>query len=172
LLFFGQSGYASTVYKSQDNNGKTIYSDQPAPNSQKIILPKTPTSQVPEPIAPISTQIPLQTLTPSTRPAEIKHYQMVMTQPKADTIFTHETNEIEIKLFLEPDLHPSDRIQLKANGKALGGFQESTTFKIQRLPRGQYDLQAFIIRKSGKGKPKGQTEIIRIHQIRNHVARE
>jgi len=174
LLFFGQIGCinANTVYKSQDNHGKTIYSDQPMPNSQAITLPKTPEPQTPEPIAPITTQPPhLQPPTPSAPPANIKHYKVVMMHPKTEAVFTNEINEIEVKLFLEPDLHPNDRIQLKSNGQALGGFQESTTFQIQRLPRGQYDLQAFIINKSGKGKPKGQTEIVRIHQIRNHVAR-
>tara|TARA_R110002110_G_scaffold65206_4_gene179977 strand:+ start:62225 stop:62761 length:537 start_codon:yes stop_codon:yes gene_type:complete len=173
LLFLGQSVMAETVYKSQDDSGKTIYSDQPTPNSQEIVLPPPPKNQTPEPIAPVD-DVPKSFSTPSpTEQAlnEVSLYKAVMIQPKADMVFTHEIDEINIKLFLEPELHPDDRIQLKSNGKPLGGFHETTDFTIPRLNRGQYDLQAFVVSKSGKGKPKGQTEVIRIHQIRNHIPR-
>jgi hypothetical protein len=173
LLLLGQSATADIVYKSQDDSGKTIYSDQPTPNSKKIILPKSREAQPPEPIAPIS-DMPILLSTPTytdQASSKVSHYNMVMLQPTADMVFTHETEDINITLFLEPELHPNDRIQLKSNGKPLGGFQESTSFAIPRLNRGQYDLQAFVISKSGKGKPRGQTDIIRIHQIRNNVPR-
>lgn len=172
LCLTAQAGYAKTIYKSQDIQGETLYTDNPNHKSgEKIVIPETAIQKAPSPktVAPISEQTPLPTVRETDKIPSVKSYQMVFMAPKNETVFTHDIEEITIKLFLEPELHPDDRIQLIVNDQPMGGFRDSTEFKMDRLNRGQYDLQAFVVSKSGKGKPKGQTEKIRIYQIRQTI---
>lgn len=170
LLFIGQSVYAKTVYKSQDSQGRTLYTDQPDAEGEKIII-QTPKPSTPnDSVAPTIEQKPLPVIdTDPEKSTQVTSYQMVMLQPKNETVFTHEVEEISVKLFIEPNLHPDDRIQIKVNDEILGGFRQTPEFNLPKLNRGQYDIEAMIVDKSGKGKPKGQTDKIRIYQIRQTI---
>lgn len=170
LLFIGQSVYAKTVYKSQDSQGRTLYTDQPDAEGEKIIIQTQKPTTTSDAVAPVIEQKPLPVINTNPQNSnKVASYQMVMLQPKNETVFTHEIEAISIKLFIEPNLHPDDRIQIKVNDEILGGFRQTPEFNLPRLNRGQYDIEAMIVDKSGKGKPKGQTEKIRIYQIRQTI---
>lgn len=159
ITFHGIIANATSVYKSTDEKGKVTFSDKELPDSEAILLPKlqtyTPSNslQAPEPERQ------------SKEPA-IKKYSILFTAPEPESIFTSEVEDIEVSVFVSPDLQGDDRIVLKLNDQPFGQYQTDTVFHLGRLYRGTYKLQAFVYHKSGKGKPKGQTEVIRIHQIR------
>ncbi|MCS5709649.1 DUF4124 domain-containing protein [Candidatus Berkiella cookevillensis] len=172
ILIFSFSVYASSVpiYKSKDEKGNISYSDKKA-TSQNEALHLPPLSTYTSPSLPVDSSdnnaaplLPIKT--------SVQAYKMVFIAPKNDHIFTHEIDSIEISLLLEPSLQADDRIILKANGNALGGFRDNPNFKIDRLDRGSYKLQAFVYSKSNLQKPKGQTEIITIYQIREMIRKK
>lgn len=174
ILIFSFSACASSVpiYKSKDEKGNISYSDQKnSSKNETLQLPSLSTYTSPSlpvdasdnnaaPLLPLPVQTSVQT------------YKMIFVAPKNEHIFTHEVDNIEISLLLEPSLQADDRIILKANGQTLGGFHDSPNFTIQRLDRGSYKLQAFVYSKSNLKKPKGQTDIITIYQIREMIRKK
>ncbi len=172
ILIFSFSACASSVpiYKSKDEKGNISYSDQKN-STQNETLHLPPLSTYTSPSLPEDTSdnnavplLPAQT--------SVQTYKMIFVAPKNEHIFTHEVDNIEISLLLEPSLQADDRIILKANGQTLGGFHDSPNFTIQRLDRGSYKLQAFVYSKSNLKKPKGQTDIITIYQIREMIRKK
>lgn len=172
ILLFSFSVCASSVpiYKSKDGKGNISYSDKKA-SVQNEALHLPPLSTYTSPSLPEDTTD--NNATPS-QPIKtsVQEYKIVFVAPKNNHIFTHEIDSIEINLFLEPNLQADDRIILKANSNILGGFHDSPNFTIQRLDRGSYKLQAFVYSKSNLKKPKGQTEIITIYQIREMIRKK
>lgn len=160
LIFWGSTTLATPVYKSVDKDGKIYYSDQPEEGSEEIILPPAQTytpAPLPPPVVPESTQSAEQ---------GVSQYQVDIIAPENESVFTTEVQTISIKLSIKPELHEDDHILLRVNGEAYGTFQTSPNFTLGRLDRGRYDIQAFVYSKTNTDKPKGQSEILTIHQIR------
>lgn len=159
------SAFASSVYKSTDKDGKVTFSDKKSPDSEEI---KVPPVQTFSPV-PIPTTTPTQTDEEKKEDALISRYKILITQPENEAVFTSEVEDIKVKVFVDPKLHPEDRIVLKLNDQPFGRYQSEPEFSLGRLYRGTYKLQAFVYHKSGKGKPKGETEAIQFHQIREMI---
>lgn len=134
LVFYTQASLAD-VYKGQDQNGNTIYSDKPFENSNKIDIELSPTYNTP----PVTTKLE------STKKVEPISYQVSIVAPTQDQTFTNEITTIEVKVNVTPALQKGDKIQLLLNGQPHGSPSENTTFTLQSLFRGAYTVKAQIV---------------------------
>lgn len=171
VLLFSFTAYASSVpiYKSKDKNGNISYSDKKTANPNEALhLP--PLSTYTSPLSADTTAPHTASFAPlPTTTTQVQKYDLIFVAPKNESIFTPEVDNIEINLAIKPSLQADDRIVLKMNGETLGELRNTTIFKLDRLDRGSYKLQAFVYSKSDTKKTKGQTEIITIHQIREMI---
>lgn len=166
-IFLGLA-HASEVYRSINQDGKVTYSDKPIENSEKIQVPSGQTYSLPT--LPESQLSPDQNAEAATQanPA-IKQYKLQITAPKPETIFTSEVENIDLQLNISPALHPNDRIQIKLNQQPLPTLYTQTTISLGRFDRGTYQIQALVVPQSGKGKTKGKSEVLTIHQVREMI---
>lgn len=134
LVFYTQASFAD-VYKGQDKNGNTIYSDKPFENSNKIDLELSPTYSTP----PVTTKLE------ATKKVDAISYQVSIVAPAQDQTFTNEITTIDVKVNVTPALQKGDKIQLFLNGQPHGSPSESTTFTLQSLFRGAYTIKAQIV---------------------------
>lgn len=166
LPFAFTAAHATTIYKSEDASGHVYFSDQPSEGSEKIIVQPAPTFSTP----PLSeSQVSAQDDTPAEKSNVVKNYTLAITAPTNDQVFTTDVQEIQVTLSVHPELQEGDCFQLTLNGKPYRSTQTATTFTVSRLDRGAYQLQAFVYPKTMKGKPKGQSAVVTIHQIRNFI---
>lgn len=151
---------ASPIYKEVTPQGEIRYTDSPSQKEAKTLdLPPLP-AYTPPPLPPPTSSKPPPKAPP------IRQYQMVFITPKADQVFTHEVQEVQVKLYIEPALHAQDRIQLRLNDTPYGQLQTQPVFVLKDLERGTYQLQAHILQANQQHRVKGQTPILQIHQQR------
>ncbi|MCS5712662.1 DUF4124 domain-containing protein [Candidatus Berkiella aquae] len=134
-LIYSSAPFAETIYKGTDGSGRTIYSDQPFENSNKIEIESPQTYSAP----PVTTKIE-----PLTKSKAIV-YQLSIVAPEQNQTFTNEITTIDVKVNITPTLQPGDKIQLLLNGQPYGTPSESTSFTLQSLFRGAYRVQAQVI---------------------------
>jgi len=155
VVFYTQAPFAD-VYKGQDKNGNTIYSDKPFENSNKIDVNLAPTYTSPPvttPLAPIKIEAAVS-------------YQVSIVAPTQDQTFTNEITAIEVKVSVTPTLQKGDTIQLLLNGQPHGTPSDSTTFTLQSLFRGAYTIKAQVINETTSQSPIAQSQEVTFYQKR------
>lgn len=165
MVFVPIFGVAAPIYKSIDNEGNVSYSDQLRPNSEQIIIniPNIPQA------ASATSQEPSTLLNPEAKAQDtkqIKQYSISITEPTNESVFSTDIEKIQVNLSIEPNLSENDYVALKINDRIYNNAPGVTSFTLGRLDRGSYKLQAFVYSTDRKNKPKGQSNIITIHQIR------
>ena len=124
--------FAAEVYKSVDQNGNTVFSDQPSENSEKIEVRDVLT-------IPALTETPQST---KIEPAE-PYSSLVITLPINDETYFRREGNFVISVQSEPKLYKSDTVVIYLNSNAFMSGQ-SLTFKIPELDRGTYQLRVAI----------------------------
>ena len=164
LVLFAQALNAETVYKGTDANGRTIYSDQPFPNSEKITITITPsTKSAPTP------QVQSQPIKPH---QEKINYKISIVEPTDQQTFGNDITAIEVKLSVTPKLSVNDRIHLEVNGEPFGEYSQATNFVLTQFPRGSYLIKAVITSADNLKTPIAQSDAITIYQQRSIARRD
>ena len=158
-LVFHTQALLADVYKGQDSSGKTIYSDKPFENSQKIEVELSPTYTSP----PVTTKLD------TTQKATPISYQVSITAPTPDQTFTTDIKTVEVKVSVTPTLQKGDKIQLMLNGQPHGSPTDSTTFTLESLFRGAYTVQAQIIAEGKPGSPLATSQAVTFYQKRTSI---
>ncbi len=155
LVCYTQASFAD-VYKGQDKNGNTIYSDKPFENSNKIDVELSPTYSAP----PVTTKLE------ATKKANPVSYQVSIVAPAQDQTFTTEITTIDVKVSVTPSLQKGDKIQLFLNGQPHSAPSENTTFTLQSLFRGAYTLKAQVINEATPNSPLATSPEVTFYQKR------
>lgn len=155
LVFYTQASFAD-VYKGQDKNGNTIYSDKPFENSNKIDIDLSPTYTSP----PVTTKLE------ATKKSNPISYQVSIVAPAQDQTFTTEITTISVTVSVTPALQAGDKIQLFLNGQPHGTPTDNTNFTLQSLFRGAYTVKAQVINEATPGSPLATSQEVTFYQKR------
>lgn len=154
VLCLLSGGVSAEIYRSVDQDGNVVYSDQPGQGGKKVQLPEISTYE-PKPIPP-------GTLTPT--PAEAAPAapapKLRFVQPGADeTIFDNQGN-LDVALRVEPPLKPDQRLALQLDGGTPTEIGTSS-YHYSGLDRGTHTLQAWVVGHSGE--PVGEQTSVTFH---------
>lgn len=144
LAFCLIPGFATgEIYRSVDEHGNVVYSDQPGQNGKKVDLPAISTYK-PQPIPPGTLDAETkQEPTPANATS-----QLSFVQPGADeTIFDNQGN-VAVALRVEPPLQPKQRLALKLDDNAAVETAQPT-YQLSGVDRGTHTLQAWIVGANG-----------------------
>jgi hypothetical protein len=158
LVFYTQA-LCADVYKGTDSSGKTIYSDKPFENSEKIEVELPPTYTTP----PVKT-----TIEPNKKETPVS-YQLSIVAPTQDQTFTTDIKSIDVLVSVTPALQKGDKIQLLLNGQPHGAPSDATTFTLESLFRGAYTVQAQIISEAHPGAPLATSSSVTFYQRRTSI---
>lgn len=140
-FFFLQTAVAETVYKYVDENGNTVFTDEPRKGAEVLDVQPVPT-------------VPAFRVPPSTperpAPAAFKYNKVVIVSPAHQHNFINETETITVQAALSPALRRDDRLQLLLNGAPHGEPASTTQFTLPELPRGQYSAAVNIVGQNGE----------------------
>ena len=144
LLILLAASVQADVYKSVNENGEIIYSDQPSPNSQRMKLPELPTYKAPP--------VPGFSSPQNTAPAVVNPYKSVkILEPENNATIRDNQGIVRVQVALDPPLMTKDghKIQFYLNGEPHGMPVGTTSISFSNLDRGTYTLSTSVVNTDG-----------------------
>ena len=153
---------AQKIYRTVDEHGNVVFSDQPpAPGQEgeQVELGDLNTAPPPE---------PLPRPAPERRePEPAPEPTVTITSPADETTIAMGPENFSVSGRAEPPLGPGERLQLLMDGEAVGAPQASANWRLEGVLRGPHDL--VIQRVTSTGKAIAQSDPTRVYVLRPSV---
>jgi len=139
---------AAEIYKTIDENGNVVFSDQPSKEAEKI--------EVQAPVTFDSSVLTRQYENASKRigseekPPSFKYTRLEITSPANDTAIRDNAGNFEVSYVIEPPAQPGHTVQLMMDGKVHSKVRQSGTIKFENADRGTHVLRLRVIQNSNK----------------------
>jgi hypothetical protein len=170
ILLIALAGLAhAQIYKWTDDQGNTIYSDQPHPNSSQVELPPTNT---------LETNVPQMPASPTGSSSQNSDRQgqlsngyntLQITSPGDDEAIRANDGNVTLVINTEPPLSPGHILRASVDGQlrqeaVAGNGQSTQRLTLSELDRGSHDIVAVVTNTRGE-------EVDRSPGITVHVQR-
>lgn len=154
---------AGTVYKYFDANGNVVFTDQPVPGAEKIVVPETQTYS-PEPTARPRQILPAMPATPGGDASQLNPYsQFKIRSPAPDETFRN-VDDVLVSLSILPRLRQGHKVQLLLDGKPVGAAKPSPQFALPGIARGSHSVVAQILDAQGRVVAKTGSVSFHVHK--------
>jgi len=143
ILILLSASVQADVYKSVNEDGEIIFSDQPTPNAKRIKLPELPTYKA-LPVPGISSG-------QETAPVASPYDSVKIITPENDATIRDNQGVVRVEVALEPPLmiKQGHKIQFFLNGEPHGIPVATTSISFSNLDRGTYTLSTSVVDASG-----------------------
>lgn len=159
VLLLPLGAVAKTIYKYYDADGNVVFTDQPTPGAEKMVIPEAQTYSAPR-----------QTYTPSLPPMPARndgslapYSQFKIKAPAPDETFRN-VEDVLVSLSIMPRLRQGDKVQLVLDGQSVGKPKPSPQFALPGVARGSHTLQAHIIGPQGETVMSSETVSFHMHR--------
>lgn len=134
----------AAVYKSINERGEVVYSDQPAPGAEKMQLPELPTYKAPP--------VPKFSSTPEKKPETSPYDSLAIVAPENDATVRNNLGVLQVRVALKPALisKAGHKIQFYLDGQPYGTPITNTVIGFSNLDRGTHTLSASIVNSTGQ----------------------
>ena len=141
-----------TIYKSYDENGKLIFSDERVPGAEPVTV--RPANTMPKP-----KEMPVV----KSEPEEVKvDYSISITSPENEQTYQNVSSPIPIQVSVMPALPKDFRLKVTDNGtevaKIGGGYQ------LEYIERGEHRIEAVLLNDNGKAVSEAKPVVIFVHR--------
>ena len=153
---------AQQIYRSVDENGNVVFSDQPplpGQTAERVELGELNTAAPPPPKAPAPAAAPAPAPTPAPT--------VTITSPANEATIAMGPGNFSVSGRAEPPLGPGERLQLLMDGDAVGAPQASASWGLEGVLRGPHDL--VIRRLASGGKVLAESDSVRVYVLRPSV---
>jgi hypothetical protein len=139
-------GASAAVYKTVDEHGTVVYTDDPAGNGEPVKLPPLSTVPPPPVYAPQTSQSAEQA------GAQAAAYeQLAVAKPAPDETLRDNTGDVKVQVSIKPklDKEAGDRLQYFLDGQPQGAPTTSDKTRFSNVPRGTHTVEAAVVDASG-----------------------
>ncbi|MCX4190100.1 DUF4124 domain-containing protein [Methylophaga sp. OBS3] len=171
ILLFTAITATAGVYRSVDENGNVVFTDQPAENAEKIVLPQasvyTPVD-VPEEITSNEFDDQSEQLDGEDMPPA-PSYALQIVSPQDDQAIRVNDGNLTVNIQIQPALNQQrgDLIQLQMDGLPYGDPRPSLSFGLPNVDRGTHTLSAVVMNINGE--VLANSPEIKFHLQRNSI---
>lgn len=139
----------AAVYKTVDEHGNVVYTDDPVGHGEPVKLP--PLSTVPPP----SYQSPASPAGPAVdegKPSSVRYQQLKIASPTQDETLRDNPGNVWIKAAINPEFDPGtgDRLQFYLDGKPVGKPDVKDKVLIPDVDRGAHTVSVSVVGPGGK----------------------
>ncbi|KGE03893.1 DUF4124 domain-containing protein [Pseudohaliea rubra] len=156
------SALAQQIYRSVDENGNVVFSDQPpAPgqDAEQVELGEMNTA------APL--KVRPQPAPAAEEPEPAPEARVSISSPDDENTIAMGPGNFSVSGRTEPALGPGERLQLFMDGEAVGPPQTDASWGLQGVLRGPHDL--VIRRVTADGKVLAESDSVRIYVLRPSI---
>lgn len=139
LVFFMSSLGAEIIYKTVDENGNVVFTDQPSKNAEKIQIKDVQTIDNPNAGATLPEfKMPVK--------GGQVYKSFIVTEPEEGAGIRSNDGNVSISLSLEPSLQGGDKIIISMDGKEVGS---GSGVSLQDIDRGAHSVSARVVDRNG-----------------------
>ena len=149
---------AAEVYRSVDENGNVLFTDQPSPDAELIEVDELQTIK-PPPIGDFE-------YTPPPAKPKPKYSNISITSPQHDASIRDNGGNVTVNITTQPGLRANDNLVLYLDGKEIL-LGKSTAKAFSSLDRGSHQLRAVI--KDDSGRIQLSSQSVTFHLLRQSV---
>ena len=151
LLLTPLSGLAgpseTSIYRTTDEQGNVVFTDAPPANAGPVERVEVPPVNTATP--PPSVRTPATAADSADKETQAASYSVTITSPADETSFPMGPGNFSVNATVAPSPGGSARLQLFIDGAPWGEPQQSTTWALTNVFRGQHDLTVGVIDASG-----------------------
>lgn len=165
-MFIQSTALAKTnVYKQINADGQVEYSDKPSEQSTEMVLPQIQVNSSAMPQASESKAPDTITVEQAKNKQEQVHIRI--SSPIEQQMFISAIREVPVTILVEPKLSPTQKVKLLVDNQPFGEPQNTDSFVIKEIERGQHELKAMVL--DEQGKILATSEPVIFHQQRQIV---
>ncbi|MDX1519387.1 MAG: DUF4124 domain-containing protein [Gammaproteobacteria bacterium] len=146
----------TSVYRTVDEDGNPVFSDEPSPQAEEINLPEVQT-------VPAERNIKFET-TKSKEDSSGKYKSLAITSPENDEPVRENAGNVTVKVQVKPGLRRQDSLRVYLDSELVKEGRD-TSFDLANLERGTHQLTASVVNKEGE-------EILTSTPVTFHLLRE
>jgi hypothetical protein len=146
LVFFlaaaGSGAEETTIYRSKNDQGATVFSDRAEDNSEAVELRQSTT------YSPAKYAREYEGFSPAEKDqtaSRFRYSQLTVVSPAADEVIRDNTGNIAVSVQLEPGPVPGHQVQLLMDGKVIQTLLNSGDVSLANVDRGTHQLQLQVI---------------------------
>ena len=162
LLLIPLAVAAQQIFKTTDEHGNVIFTDQPPPNAdavEEVQLNRTNSAPPPPEI---------QALEPAPAPEpDAVAYDVAITAPANETTIPMGPGNFAVSAAAEPGLPPGGALLLRIDGEPWGEPGPATSWQLTNVFRGAHDLTVAVL--DADGQPLAISEPVRVYVLRPSV---
>ncbi|BFM13124.1 hypothetical protein R50072_32770 [Simiduia litorea] len=135
-IALGMSAIAmAQVYKTTDENGRTVYTDRPSEDAESVEMRE------------INSAPPIK-VRPNTNtdesPKQVLNYQVHITSPANETYLTPGERNLTVAFAVNQPLKDGVRAQLLSNGNPVGSSTTDSSITLGEVERGEHQVTVII----------------------------
>ncbi|HAK50370.1 MAG TPA: hypothetical protein DCM54_00480 [Gammaproteobacteria bacterium] len=158
LLIVSQNIAAATIYKSEDEFGRSIFSNRAYENAEKVKLKEPTTYESHQPATPLRSRNPK----PEAE-AEKKHTNLLITDPANNRAIRNNAGTLELNIKVEPEVQTGHTLELLMDGNPVRALTDSGSIVLANVDRGTHVFQLRVSNiKSGANVASGPTTTITV----------
>lgn len=163
LLLLPAASASADLYKWKDEQGNTVYGDNPPKHVKAERLTPPPLSTYPGSTA--GAQKPAATVRPAEGKDDVLYRQLSIASPGHDEAIRSNSGEVTVQVRSDPPLDTAagHKIRVYLNGRSMA-TQPASTFTLTEVERGTHLLYAEVLDNAGKSLRK--SEIVQFHLLR------
>lgn len=167
FFVFCSCAYAETViYRSVDETGTVVFSDQQSPGAEPVIIDIVPGYAPVAPALPDSIDHSFNELADQLPSELLPDYTLTIIQPVNDESVWINDGNVEVEVLIEPALQHQlgHMLQLTLNGLQVGSPVSTTRFVFEHLDRGSHQLMATVFDERGEALASSETIVFHLHR--------
>lgn len=146
------------IYKSVDEDGNTVYSDQPSENAERMEKREIPT--VPAAIPDVSPR--QRDRQQDARPGD-SYDSIAIVSPEDDTAIRRNDGNITVSVAVRPGLKPGHELALYMDGSEVSRSR-SPVFQLSNVDRGTHTLSAVVVGNDGNELQRSESIQFTLHR--------
>lgn len=154
LMCFTATLAAAQIYQWTDRNGEMHFSDTPQKGAKRINLPPVQTFPAPQVVTPVDNSDTQEEKKKNT------YKSISIIEPANESTSRDNQGRVPVLVETSPPLKPGDKIQILLDGKPIGKPQDSTSFLLSNVLRGEHTITAAIVNEAGDSLLKSKEPIL------------
>lgn len=172
---------AAQVYRHVDANGNVVFSDQPAGGSKVQLTPLSvvpsteslpPRRSTPSRVSSSSSSESDRTRAPAVDVAFRGYTTFTIQSPSnEETLQTGQAGNLAVRLGIEPELRPQDKVRVTVDGAPSQSAMHSTVFMVPGLERGKHVIQAELLDSTGRVRQTSEPKVVYVQRASVNLPR-